>query len=340
MWYDIVRPALFKLDAEFSHDLTLKTLKLLSGLKLLHPPENKWSAISTQCFGLSFPNPVGLAAGLDKNAECLSAWNAMGFGFIEVGTVTPKPQIGNPKPRLFRIPEYQAIINRMGFNNKGIDYLLERVKHASLNCPLGINIGKNKDTPLESAKDDYLFCFQAVYPYADYVTVNLSSPNTPGLKSLQHGELLKSILEPLKSAQYALADKFNKNVPILVKISPDLDEDEIKNIIDTLVELKIDGVIATNTTVRREKIIESPVHKEEGGLSGTPLFATSTHVIRVIYQHVGSVLPIIAVGGITSPSKAREKFQNGARLIQLYTGLIYQGPQLVKDILSHLIHTS
>ncbi len=333
MWYSLVRPFLFSLDPEFSHNLTLGMLKLLHQLGAFRktPIATK---NSITCFGLNFPNRVGLAAGLDKNGECIPAWGSLGFGFVEVGTVTPKGQVGNPRPRLFRLPKNQALINRMGFNNKGVDYLIEKLKAYPLSCPIGVNIGKNRDTSLENATLDYLHCFQKVYAYADYVTVNLSSPNTPGLKSLQHGDMLKSIIHPLLEERKKQTDKLQKIVPIVVKISPDLETDEVKSIVDLLVSLNIDGVIATNTTIKRPNTLQGKAIKEEGGLSGAPLFQASTDVVKTIYQHVGDKLPIIAVGGIFNTQDAKAKLAAGAKLIQLYSGLIYQGPALIKSITS------
>lgn len=331
MWYNLCRSILFCLDPEYTHHVTLKYLKEFykntKGSVLHKNPVN--------CFGITFPNALGLAAGLDKNAECIAAWNALGFGFVEVGTVTPKPQAGNPKPRLFRLPKDKAIINRMGFNNKGVDYLVNQVKAYRGHCPLGINIGKNKDTPLEKSYEDYVRCFQKVYSFADYITVNLSSPNTPGLKSLQHGDQLKTILIPLIEERKRLADTTQKQVPILVKISPDLTIEEVKQIADSLVANHIDGVIATNTTITRPDFLKTKIN-EEGGLSGEPLFDLSTLVVKTIYQQVGEALPIIAVGGISSVDQAKAKLQAGAKLVQLYTGLIYQGPGLVKKIVESL----
>lgn len=336
-WYQWVKFLLFALDAEVSHDLTLNSLKLLQKLNIFSViPAKSQPRAEVKCFGLTFPNPVGLAAGLDKNADCIPAWDCMGFGFIEIGTVTPRPQPGNAKPRLFRLPKNQAIINRMGFNNKGVDYLIERVKQYPVSHPLGINIGKNKDTPLNEAANDYLQCFAKVYPYADYVVVNLSSPNTPGLKSLQHGVMLKNIIQPLKNAQSNLSEKFSKYVPLLVKISPDLYIDEIKEIVNDLINLQVDGVIATNTTTQRPKAITDVNVKEEGGLSGDPLFQVSTEMVKVIYQQAGEALPIIAVGGIMTPTQAKEKLSAGAKLIQLYSGFIYQGPSLIQSIVTSL----
>jgi dihydroorotate dehydrogenase len=336
MFYSLIRPLLFSLDPEFSHDLTLSTLKALQMIGAF-PKSSSSSSNTFQCMGLNFPNPVGLAAGLDKNGECIRAWGSYGFGFIEVGTVTPRAQNGNPKPRLFRLEKNQALINRMGFNNKGIDYLIENLKKFPMNCPMGANIGKNRDTSLHLAHEDYLHCFQKVYPYADYVTINLSSPNTPGLKSLQHGEMLKSIIDPIMIERERQSDITNKRVPIVVKISPDLELEELNLIIDDLILLKVDGVIATNTTIQRDNLLNDKEIKEEGGLSGKPLFQASTQIVKHIYQHAGKSLPIIAVGGIFSPDDAKAKLAAGAKLVQLYSGMIYRGPKLVKEICSKII---
>lgn len=335
MLYKAIRPLLFAVDPECSHDATLSLLKSLHQIGLFKHPK-PITQNSVECFGLSFANPLGLAAGLDKNAECIPAWAAMGFGFIEVGTITPKPQFGNPKPRLFRLPEDQAIINRMGFNNKGVDYLVKRLQQVRPTCPLGVNIGKNKDTEIKEAWQDYVYCYEKVYPYADYVTVNISSPNTPELRKLQQGELLKSILTPLRELQKSLIQKYHKKVPILVKIAPDLSMSELQALLDDLLSLKIEGIIATNTTVERPNSLQNSHAQEIGGLSGEPLFERSTNMIRSIYQQVGDSLPIVAVGGIMTPEQAKAKLAAGAKLIQIYSGLIYQGPGLIKAILDHL----
>jgi len=335
MWYPLARPLLFTLDAEKAHDLTLQALKTLHHCGVFHNP-TPLTGREVKCFGLTFPNPIGLAAGLDKNAECLPAWQALGFGFIEVGTVTPKAQPGNPKPRLFRLPQDNALINRMGFNNKGIDFLVTQLKNLPLQnkniCPVGINIGKNKDTPTSSAPQDYLTCFEKAYPYADYITVNLSSPNTPGLRDLQQGELLEGILAPLMAQRIVLSDQYEKNVPILVKIAPDLEKEQVQQLIDILIDMKVDGVIATNTTIAHARYLKHNNPQQEGGLSGEPLFERSLEVVRWIAEHTQKQFPIIAVGGITHAAQAKEKLQAGASLIQLYTGLIYQGPGLIKEI--------
>lgn len=335
MLYHLIRPLLFALDAEVSHDLTLNMLRLLHRIGCFSTEKTNFEN-RINCFGLAFPNPIGLAAGLDKNAVCLPAWHSFGFGFIEVGTVTPKPQRGNSKPRLFRLPGNQAIINRMGFNNNGIDALVKQIKDHAHWSILGVNIGKNKDTSLTDAPKDYLECYEKAYPYTDYVTVNVSSPNTVGLRALQHGEMLKNILLPLKNAQDALSDKFAKKVPILVKLSPDLELHELQQTIEDLVRYKIDGVIITNTTIMRPNLIKERYSEEEGGLSGKPLFEHSTNIVKIIYRQVGDDLPIIAVGGIFTAQDAKEKLAVGAKLVQLYTGFIYRGPKLIHEILAGL----
>jgi dihydroorotate dehydrogenase len=286
--------------------------------------------------GINFPNPVGLAAGLDKNAECINAFAAMGFGFVEVGTVTPRPQPGNSKPRIFRLPAANAVINRMGFNNKGVDYLVSQVQAANFKGVLGINIGKNKDTPEENAKDDYLHCMRKVYDLATYITVNISSPNTPGLRSLQYGAALDELLSSLKMEQKVLAEKFGKYIPLAVKIAPDLSADEIKSIAQSLIENEIDGVIATNTTLSRDGVESLQFGDEQGGLSGQPVKDKSTQVIKLLSEALDNKLPIIGVGGVASSSDANEKLRAGASLVQVYTGFIYQGPPLVKNIINGL----
>ncbi len=290
----------------------------------------------TEIMGITVPNPVGLAAGLDKNGECINAFSSMGFGFVEVGTVTPKPQPGNEKPRLFRLEEANGIINRMGFNNKGVDYLVDQVRRANPDVIVGINIGKNKDTAEENAKDDYLICMQKVYNYANYITVNISSPNTPGLRSLQYGEALNELLSAIKTEQKVLAEKYNKYVPIAVKIAPDLSEEEIDGIAKCLIDNQIDGVIATNTTLDRDKVAHLEHGDEAGGLSGKPLTDKSTQVIKQLATVLDGKLPIIGVGGIHTVADAKEKFAAGAKVVQLYSGFIYEGPDLVKDIVTAL----
>lgn len=281
--------------------------------------------------GLNFPNPVGLAAGLDKNGDYFNALGALGFGFIEVGTVTPRPQPGNDPPRMFRLVEHNAIINRMGFNNKGVDYLAEKVKKRRYKGILGINIGKNKTTPESDALADYLYCMDAIYELADYIAVNVSSPNTPGLRDLQFGDNLKRLLTGLKDRQKALHEASGKYVPLVVKIAPDITDEEVYRIGDCLLETEMDGVIATNTTVSRDGVQHSALAKEAGGLSGQPLQARSTQVVRVLARRLNRELPIIGVGGIMGGADVKAKITAGASLVQLYSGFIYRGPALVRE---------
>lgn len=330
--YLLLRPLLFSLDPETAHNVTLKLLKLgqLSGLsKLLYAPQqNK----TVELMGLKFNNPVGLAAGLDKNGDYINALNSLGFGFIEIGTVTPRPQPGNPKPRLFRLPEHQAIINRMGFNNLGIDHLVKQVQLSNFKGILGINIGKNLDTPIENASDDYLIGLRKAYPFADYITINISSPNTINLRQLQQGDAIKNLISELKEEQAILQQYHDKYVPLVLKIAPDLNELEITHITRLLLEFNVDGVIATNTTLARDMIAGHPLVKEAGGLSGLPVREKSTAVVKTLADQLKGEIPIIAVGGISSAADAQEKLQAGASLVQIYSGLIYQGPGLVREI--------
>jgi dihydroorotate dehydrogenase len=332
MIYSLLRPLLFKFSPETAHYITLHSLKILHILKLTKLIFSKKIASPITVMGLNFPNSVGLAAGMDKNAECINGFAALGFGFIEVGTVTPRPQSGNPQPRLFRLPAAQAIINRMGFNNNGVDELIENVKTANYKGILGINIGKNFDTPLDEAVADYLICLQKVYIYADYVTINISSPNTQGLRQLQKGSELDNLLTTLKQAQQQLTIQHKKYVPLVVKIAPDLSKTEVASIADKLLIHKIDGVIATNTTLSRENVENLPNSKEAGGLSGAPLSARATEVVQQLSAALNNQIPIIAAGGIMSAADAKNKFKAGASLVQIYTGLIYQGPNLIKEI--------
>jgi dihydroorotate dehydrogenase len=332
--YCLIRPLLFALDAETAHQKTLAGLKQLHSLGLL--PTTKTVGRSVQAMGLTFPNPVGLAAGLDKNGECIEVWHKLGFGFVEVGTVTPRPQPGNPKPRMFRLPEKQAIINRLGFNNHGVDALLRNVTAARFPGILGINIGKNFDTPIERAADDYLACLDKVYAHASYVTVNISSPNTANLRQLQGESELDALLGALKSRQTSLADQHGRYVPLALKIAPDLDDAQIANIADALRRHRIDGVIATNTTIGREGVQNLPHAQETGGLSGAPVFEKSTDVVRKLATALANELPIIGVGGITDAARAEAKISAGATLIQVYTGMIYRGPELVSECIAAL----
>lgn len=336
-YYQLARPLLFQLDAEAAHDVTLKSLKIAEkfGLLTLYPKPPICQP--RQIMGLNFPNPVGLAAGLDKNGAVIDGMAAMGFGFIEVGTVTPRAQPGNPKPRLFRVKEAQGVINRFGFNNLGVDNLVNNVKAAKFNDGLshqilGINIGKNFDTPIENAVDDYLICMKKVYEHASYITVNISSPNTKNLRALQEKEALSSLLASLKLEQNKLAQHHSKYVPITLKIAPDLTHEQVIEIADLLMQHQIDGVIATNTTLARDVVNDMKNGAETGGLSGAPVRNQSTIVIQQLSKQLQSALPIIGVGGILSGADAVEKIAAGASLVQVYSGLIYKGPALVHDI--------
>jgi len=330
--YSLLKPLLFQLDAEVAHDFTLASLKLTQQTGLLHLYPQAPVCQPRQVMGISFPNAVGLAAGLDKNGAVIDAMAQLGFGFIEVGTVTPLPQPGNPKPRLFRVKAAQGIINRFGFNNLGVDNLLANVRAAHYKGVLGINIGKNFATPIENAVADYLICLRKVYAHASYITVNISSPNTKNLRALQEKEALSSLLAALKQQQTELAQQHGRYVPIALKIAPDLDRAQINEIADLLLEHEIDGVIATNTTLARDAILGLEHANETGGLSGAPLREKSTVVIQQLSQRLQGALPIIAVGGIVSSADAVEKIAAGASLVQVYSGLIYQGPKLVHDI--------
>lgn len=334
-WYSAIRPLLFSLSAETAHEVSLDLMGAAERLKLLKfmLPEVKGEPVEVA--GIRFPNPVGLAAGLDKNGDYIDALSRMGFGFIEIGTITPRPQPGNPQPRLFRIPERQAIINRMGFNNKGVDYLIERVKSANYTGVLGINIGKNFDTPVENAVDDYLICLEKVYQYATYITVNISSPNTPGLRTLQYGDALKELLQPLKEKQKELAPHFGYK-PIFVKIAPDMNTDEVGLVASALVECGMDGVIATNTTLDRDGVEGCENSNEQGGLSGAPLEEKATEVLENLCKALDGKLPVIGVGGITDGAGAIDKVKAGAELVQVYSGFIYRGPELIREMVEAL----
>lgn len=328
MLYDFARPLLFALDAETAHELSLRGLAL--GARLL-PPGQPLPAPVVECMGLRFPNRVGLAAGLDKNGEAIDGLARMGFGFIEIGTVTPRPQPGNPKPRLFRLPQARAIINRMGFNNHGVDTLVSNVRAAKYRGVLGINIGKNFDTAIEDAASDYLACLEKVYALASYVTVNISSPNTSNLRQLQGESELDGLLGTLRAAQLRLADQHGRYVPLALKIAPDLDATQVINIADALRRHRIDAVIATNTTIARDQVSHLPHGGETGGLSGAPVFEASTAVVRQLVAALGGELPVIAAGGVLDGAGARAKLEAGASLVQLYSGLIYRGPALVRE---------
>jgi dihydroorotate dehydrogenase len=336
MFYSLLRAGLFSLDPETAHHVSLTSIDAAyrTGTSCLLAP--RVTCRTRKVMGLEFPNPVGLAAGLDKNGEYIDALAALGFGFVEVGTVTPRPQPGNPKPRLFRIPEANAIINRMGFNNVGVDQLIENVKRASFKGILGINIGKNFDTPIERAADDFLIGLRKAYPYASYITVNISSPNTKNLRQLQQADELDSLLAQLKAEQTRLADEHGKYVPLALKIAPDLDTVQIIDIAERLIQNRIDAVIATNTTVGREGVEHYTKSSEAGGLSGAPVRAKSTSVIKQLSLALQKEIPIIGVGGIMSGLDAEEKIKAGASLVQIYTGMVYRGPGLISEICRQL----
>lgn len=335
MLYELARPLLFSLDPESAHNFTLQGLHLAG--KLL-PAGQPHAADPVEVMGLQFPNRIGLAAGLDKNGEALDGLARLGFGFIEIGTITPRPQPGNPRPRMFRLPEVRGIINRMGFNNHGVDALIAHVRAAKFRGILGINIGKNFDTPIEHAADDYLACLEKVYALASYVTVNISSPNTKNLRQLQGESELDDLLGRLKAAQTRLADTHGRYVPMTLKIAPDLEDAQITNIADALRRHRIDAVIATNTTVARDQVQGIRHGNEQGGLSGAPVFEASTTVVRKLAQALGDELPIIAAGGVLEGAQARAKLDAGAKLVQLYSGLIYRGPELVPECVRATAH--
>ncbi|OFE42312.1 quinone-dependent dihydroorotate dehydrogenase [Acinetobacter towneri] len=328
MLYSLARPLLFSLAPERAHELTLSLLKSSHKMGLMR---QKTVAKPVTCMGIEFPNPVGLAAGLDKNGAYIDALAGLGFGFIEIGTITPRPQAGNPHPRLFRIPQAKAIINRMGFNNDGVDQLIENVKAAKFKGILGINIGKNADTPVENAVDDYLICLEKVYNYASYITVNISSPNTKNLRSLQSGDALTELLQTLKQRQLELAEEHQHYVPLVLKVAPDLDAEDIQFIAKQLLQFKIDGLIVTNTTLSREGVENLPHGDEAGGLSGAPVFEKSTACLAAFSEALKGEIPLIGVGGILSGEQALAKKNAGASLVQVYSGLIYAGPELVQD---------
>lgn len=336
--YKLLRALLFRLEAETSHRLTRAALRAPGAAAFLRARySQRVPSLPVEVMGRRFANPVGLAAGLDKDAECVAALAALGFGFLELGTVTPRPQAGNPPPRLFRLTRHHALINRMGFPSAGLEVFLANLHRAGHPCPLGVNLGKNRDTPLERAADDYLEALRAVYPHADYVAVNVSSPNTPGLRALQEGDALGRLLAALKAEQTALAGRHGRYVPLALKIAPDLDDGEIEEIARLLRVHCLDAVIATNTTVARPGLQDEPLAREPGGLSGAPLKALSTAVIRKLYARLQGEVPIIGVGGIETAEDAWEKMTAGADLVQLYTGLIYEGPQIVREITTGLV---
>jgi len=331
MCYSLIKKFLFCLSPERAHYFTLQSLRLAQRLRLT-PFSPPFISSPREIMGLQFPNPLGLAAGLDKNGEYIDALAALGFGFIEVGTVTPRPQHGNLLPRLFRLPEHEAIINRMGFNNKGVDYLVEQLKKTRFKGILGVNIGKNRDTAIENAVTDYLYVLRRIISFASYITINISSPNTENLRQLQHGELLQDLLQALKAEQALFFANHNKYVPLVVKISPDLMLEELTQMCRIFLAEKIDGIIATNTTINRDGVELSPLAAETGGLSGKPLGIRATEIIKKLHMLLEDKIPIIGCGGISSAEDAQEKMAAGASLIQIYTGLIYQGPKLIREI--------
>ena len=329
--YSLARSFLFCLDAERAHDLGLLGIETAYRTGLNPLLAAKPAPLPTQVFGLHFANPVGLAAGLDKNGAHIDALAALGFGFIEVGTTTPRPQAGNPKPRMWRLPEHQAVINRLGFNNEGVDALVRNVERARYGGVLGINIGKNKDTPNERAVDDYITCLTRVYARASYVTVNISSPNTQGLRDLQEEETLKRFIGTLREAQEKLAAQHGARKPMLLKIAPDLGDAELDAIASVLLAAGIDGLICTNTTIDRSTIAGATHAEEAGGLSGKPLFDKATSVLHGMAERLGGRIPLVGVGGILSGADAAAKIAAGAKLVQFYSGMIYRGPELIRE---------
>lgn len=336
MWiYSCLKYVLFKLDPEIAHRLALRWLKFrYPAHRVIKKQQVVENPISV--FGLNFPNPVGLAAGFDKNADCVDALCGLGFGFIEVGTVTPTPQPGNPKPRLFRLPKHLALINRMGFNNQGVDHLVRQLKHRKTTGIVGVNIGKNYTTSLEAAASDYLICYEKVYPWASYVTINVSSPNTPGLQQLQSAAYLDNLLEQLSEKKKKLREQHHRNVPLVVKISPDLDDQDLTSLVEIVKKYGIEGVIATNTTKQRFAL-QGAHTQETGGLSGLPLHELALKTVTKLRDLLEEQAVIIACGGILEPSQARDFLKAGAKLVQLYTGLVYRGPSLVQEIHKQLL---
>ena len=329
--YPAIKPLLFQLDPELAHTVTVKSMILAHQLDLLGSMDR--GSRTVDCLGLKFPNALGLAAGMDKSASAVDAWGSLGFGFVEVGTLTPRPQPGNPKPRLFRLPEHRALINRMGFNNVGIHAAVERLKKRTTKAIVGVNIGKNFDTPNDKAVDDYLYCLKAAYEVADYIAVNISSPNTKGLRDLQGEESMRALIGALKAEQGKLSQQHGRHVPIVVKIAPDLEDLHIEALGRVFNELAVEGIIATNTTISRAAIVGHALEKEAGGLSGAPVTQRSTEVIKAFRSLLRPEIPIIGVGGIMNGADAREKLNAGASLVQIYSGLVYAGPTLIPDVL-------
>ena len=333
-FYKIARSLLFKLDAEKAHDVSINGLRALQSLGLTPLLEPNLKNNPINIMGLNFPNRIGLAAGLDKSGQCINGFGSMGFGFVEVGTITPRPQSGNPKPRLFRLKEHNAIINRMGFNNPGIENAIDNIIKSSKDYSgiVGVNIGKNKITPNAEALDDYMKGLRSFYNIADYIAVNVSSPNTSGLRELQSPEYAKKLISPLMKERDLLSHQYEKIVPIAVKLDPDMQRDQIMALAELFLELKIDAVIATNTTVSRDKVQDHNLSQELGGLSGKPLHSQSNDAIHNFKNSLNDEIPIIGVGGILSKKDAEEKIEAGAKLLQIYTGLIYRGPALIREI--------
>jgi len=336
MLYRLTRPLMFCLDAETAHGTALGLLDAAQAAGLTGFFAAPAPHLPVQAMGLDFPNPVGLAAGMDKNGDHIDALLSLGFGFIEVGAVTPRPQPGNPRPRVFRLPQAKGIINRMGFNNLGVDHLVENLCRMRPGGIVGVNVGKNFDTPMDNAADDYVCCLRKVYPHASFVTANVSSPNTSGLRDLQHEEMLDNLLKQLANTRHELEKSSGRHVPVAVKIAPDLEESGIEMIADRVVAHGLDAVIATNTTLSREGVEQIPQSREAGGLSGAPLRKRSTEVIRILARALHGRVPIIGVGGIASAADAREKLDAGATLVQLYSALVYEGPGLVRRIVAGL----
>ncbi|MBX9963074.1 MAG: quinone-dependent dihydroorotate dehydrogenase [Burkholderiales bacterium] len=333
--YGAIQPLLFRLDGETAHDAALRALHCAHALHLTRRAA-PLPGRAVRVMGIDFPNPVGLAAGLDKNGAHIDALASFGFGFIEIGTVTPRPQPGNPRPRMFRLPAAQAVINRMGFNNQGVDALVANVSRSRFRGVLGINIGKNFDTPIERAADDYVACLRKVYPLAGYIAANVSSPNTKNLRELQQGDALDRLLGSLMDGRESLASAHGRRVPIVVKLAPDLEEPAIEAAADAFLRHRIDGVIATNTTIARDGVAGLPHGDEAGGLSGAPVKAKSTQVLARLHAHLGDRVPLIGVGGILGAIDAKDKMAAGASLVQVYTGLVYRGPRLVKELVAAL----
>jgi len=334
--YPLLKPLLFRLDAEVAHEWTTRLMVMTHRLGLLGR-EAVADGAPVKVLGLAFPNRVGLAAGMDKSARAVEAWSALGFGAVEVGTLTPRPQPGNPKPRLFRLPEHEALINRMGFNNPGIDAAVERLRKRRCQAVVGVNIGKNFDTPNEQAVDDYLYGLKAAYEVADYVAVNISSPNTKGLRDLQAEEPIRQLLGTLQAEQVRLHRQSGKRVPMLVKIAPDLSDEQVEALARVFNELGVDGVIATNTTIGRSAVTGHPLAEQAGGLSGAPVLEASTAVLGALREKLNATIPLIGVGGILGAADALEKRRQGADLVQVYSGLVFRGPRLLAEVTSALI---